>query len=292
MEGGMDQSNDITEETEEWPGPEPGPPDHAQYSPSVSHDEEEEPEEGKEEGEDDGGSKGEESLSDEPWDDLDDKSDAEGTMHRSESRHMEDEAAPEAAGRSHQSSKKRDSIGDGSDTGGGKFGWDNTWEEEGGGGHREPASSRKAGWSIAGAKSRSDSGSSVSSVTKATATSTSSGGSLHSSPGLRPKKTTPNSRAGRKGPEIDRGRLSEEDTRRLEEQASWSMEPDFFADMAPVIAAPAAKTTPTAPQRSDGVEVSSPGAESGVGSSTALQYQPTEQENVSMSLCPESVACT
>lgn len=270
IDGGTNQSSDIVEGTEEWTGLKLGPPDHAQYSPSVSHDEEELGEEKEE------GGRGEDSISDESWDDLDDKLDAEDAVQQAGMRHVMDETAPDSTNLSQQSSEEKRNSTSGSAISG-EFRWGSTWEE--GGSHNEAPTSRKAGWSIAGAKPRSASGSSSSSVSKATG-STPNGGLSHI-PGSRPKKTTPNLRAGQKGPEIDRGRLSEEDARRLEEQASWSMEPDFFADMAPIIAAPTTKTGPASTQRSGGVEASSPGAESGAGSSTALQYQPPEQENVS-----------
>ena len=70
-----------------------------------------------------------------------------------------------------------------------------------------------------------------------------------------------------------RRRLSEEDRLRLEEQASWSKEPDFFADMAPAL--PKA----TGP-------VLEPGQ--GLSSRASLQYQPWEAEEVGNMHIPSS----
>ena len=69
---------------------------------------------------------------------------------------------------------------------------------------------------------------------------------------------------GREKNSWSRSRLSEADRQRLEEQAAWNTEPDFFADMTPTVT----KTT-----SSLGVESPTP-----AGKSSSLQYQPTEQE--------------
>ncbi|CAI8058055.1 Protein-associating with the carboxyl-terminal domain of ezrin [Geodia barretti] len=63
--------------------------------------------------------------------------------------------------------------------------------------------------------------------------------------------------------------LSEADRLRLEEQAAWSTEPDFFADMAPSVA------------KKTGVSASLGGVESPTlttKQSSSLQYQPAEEE--------------
>ena len=69
--------------------------------------------------------------------------------------------------------------------------------------------------------------------------------------------------------------LSEADRLRLEEQAAWSTEPDFFADMAPSVA------------KKTGVSASLGGVESPTlttKQSSSLHYQPAEEE-VRVGLC-------
>ena len=67
--------------------------------------------------------------------------------------------------------------------------------------------------------------------------------------------------------------LSEADRVRLEEQATWSREPDFFADMGPSVA----KTTGVSSPVLSGVESPTPTTKS-----SSLQYHHTAKEEVSI----------
>ena len=73
-----------------------------------------------------------------------------------------------------------------------------------------------------------------------------------------------------------KGRLSAEDIQRLEEQASWLKEPDFFADMEPSIM----KHTSVESQRSPGSSSSQRSPAGSNSQQTSMKYQPTEQEEV------------
>ena len=73
----------------------------------------------------------------------------------------------------------------------------------------------------------------------------------------------------------ERARLSEEDRVRLEEQAAWSREPDFFEDMTPSVV----KTIPpTWSGLHDNSVVTRKVSGTKSSSSSLLQYQPTETE--------------
>lgn len=74
-----------------------------------------------------------------------------------------------------------------------------------------------------------------------------------------------------------RGRLAEEDIQRLEQQAAWTTEPDFFADMEPSIG-----SSQEGLQKASS-KPSSASSRSGSGSTAALLlYQPADQEEVSV----------
>ena len=79
-------------------------------------------------------------------------------------------------------------------------------------------------------------------------------------------------RERRKGDSV-RGRMSDKDVQRLEEQAAWSREPDFFADMMPTVA----KSDPLLQTSSERPLTLQPKA---AGSLAALEYQPTGTEEV------------
>ena len=76
----------------------------------------------------------------------------------------------------------------------------------------------------------------------------------------------------RKGGSV-RGRMSDKDVQRLEEQAAWSREPDFFADMMPTVA----KSDPLLQTSSERPMTLQPKAAGGLA---ALEYQPTGAEEV------------
>lgn len=110
---------------------------------------------------------------------------------------------------------------------------------------------------------------------KTTPSSSSRNTSTSSSPLTRSKVTTKDSKELRS---TMKGRLSEEDIKRLEVQAAWSKEPDFFADMEPTLlssktpsttGSDSFKSTPSVGGRDD--------TSSGHSLSSAMQYQHNEK---------------
>jgi len=78
---------------------------------------------------------------------------------------------------------------------------------------------------------------------------------------------------------------STDDIQRLEEQASWSKEPDFFADMEPSIMKHTGVDSQRSPvgssaQRSSAGNNSPRSPASSNSQLTSMKYQPTEQEEV------------
>ena len=189
------------------------PTSHAQYSPSVSHDEEdrvnvEEGEEGEGEGEDNW-----EEFEEEQWDEGD-------------------------------------------------------WGREGGGDVKEGDGVQVGSWNLSGSL---NSGPDHRKEEKSHNT-VETRGALRLGSGSRTSKKQ------ERGGEVP-ATLSEQDRQRLEEQAAWSMEPDFFADMTPSVA----KTT----------SGSTLGAESREPP-TKLQYQlqPTEEvRNICWCVCVIECVC-
>ena len=202
------------------------PPGHAQYSPSVSHDEEDRvnPEIGEEPPEE-------------------------------EEREEEEEEG------------EGDEEGEGEEEGEGDEGEGEVWEEfsEDRGGDSE----WRGGW---GGEEEEERGGLFGGVEKMedmvqSPRSSRSSGSLRlgTSSGKRKEERREVKRTAEKDSgSWSRARFNEEDRLRLEEQASWTREPDFFADMTPAVA----KTTPSL-----GL-----GAKTTPTSSSALQYQPTKTE--------------
>ena len=91
--------------------------------------------------------------------------------------------------------------------------------------------------------------------------------------GIKLKQKSPNSAPSKKLDSL-KGRLRPEDIQRLEEQASWTKEPDFFADMEPSIPTSGkhveSPKSPASATKSDGHSLLS-----------SMKYQPSQQEEVS-----------
>ena len=193
------------------------PPDHAQYSPSVSHDEEDRPNDteitvGGEEREGIGDREGgeEEEKEDEEWEEFTEEGEVDN---------------------------------------------EHEWKERG---DNKPEtgswSQSSTGTDILRNKENGAKGLLLSQNTK-----------LGNNGGKKMAKNETNESSQNEG--WDKQKLSEDDQLRLQEQASWSKEPDFFADMMPVVT-----------KTSDPLE-SGPEMGENIGKSS-LQYQPLEIEEV------------
>jgi len=160
-----------------------------------------------------------------------------------------------------------------------EVGWGTSW---GGSGRHAFASDRPKSSAVLPAKGKGGGMKLKRSTDKAAGSSVSSSGSTSTdkSPGHpRGVKDSSLSKSGLKG------RLSTDDIQRLEEQASWSKEPDFFADMEPSIMKHTGVDSQRSPvgssaQRSSAGNNSPRSPASSNSQLTSMKYQPTEQEEV------------
>lgn len=160
-----------------------------------------------------------------------------------------------------------------------EMGWGTSW---GGSGRQAFTNDRPKSSAVLPAKGKGGGMKLKRSTDKEAGSSVSSSGSTSTdkSPGhTRGVKDSSLSKSGLKG------RLSTEDIQRLEEQASWSKEPDFFADMEPSIMKHTGVDSQRSPvgssaQRSSAGNNSPRSPASSNSQLTSMKYQPTEQEEV------------
>ena len=246
------------EEEEGGSGSECAPPtsDHPQYSPSVSHDEES----------------------------SSNSADLSALVNRAEPVKktldvvgLQSPHALSAGGHNQEEEEEEEEEWEGLEEK--EMGWGTSW---GGSGRQAFTSDRPKSSAILPAKGKGGGMKLKRSTDKEAGSSVSSSGSTSTdkSPGHpRGVKDSSLSRSGLKG------RLSTEDIQRLEEQASWSKEPDFFADMEPSIMKHTGVDSQRSPvgsstQRSSAGNNSLRSPASGNSQLTSMKYQPTEQEEV------------
>ena len=240
------------EEEEEGSGREGVPSDHPQYSPSVSHDDESSNASG----------------------DLNALADKSESVKRS----LNAISAPHALSRPNQRKEEEEEEEEDEDEWEGlqedELGWGSSW----GSAHedRQTDTGDRPEISATDGGGRLKLNRSTNKELESPVSSPSSMGvdkPSRQSGGMKLKQKSPNSAPSKKLDSL-KGRLRAEDIQRLEEQASWTKEPDFFADMEPSIVTSGkhveSPKSPASATNSDGHSLLS-----------SMKYQPSQQEEVS-----------